>query len=257
MKIYVLSLPRDKERRKKLFQNFINKSSEFLFFEALNKEQAQDIFISKNLKIKNTPVPMSLSEIACSLGHKAILENMIHFNFKFSLILEDDVIGTDQDIDKIDKIVTILPEGSILIAGGLEGLKSLKSLYGFCVNEELKVYKIPKLYYRYLARTCCYLISYTVAQQIIEKQKQALERADNWEYLLDQCDHVYYSPILKHPIDLENSHIEQERQLMKGNGLMISIIREGVAHSIYYFFRKIILSYWAWCKGYIKIKNKE
>lgn len=257
MKIYVLSLPRDKDRRKKLFQSFINKSSDFLFFEAFNKEQAQDILISKNIMIKKPPIPISLSEIACSLGHKAILEDMIQLNLKFSLILEDDVIGIDQDIDKIDKIMTILPEGSILIAGGLDGLKSLKSLYGFCVNEELKVFKIPKIYYRYLARTCCYLISYTVAQQIIEKQTQALERADNWEYLLDQCNQVYYSPILKHPIDLQNSHIEQERQLMKGKGLMIAIIREGVIHSIYHFFRKIILSYWAWYKGYIKIKNKE
>lgn len=257
MKIYVLSLPRDKERRKKLFQTFVNKSSEFLFFEAINKEQAQDVLISKKLQVKNTRVPMSLSEIACSLGHKAILENMIQSNLKFSLVLEDDVVGIDQDIDEIDKIMNVLPEGSVLIAGGLDGLKSLRSLYGFCINEELKIYKIPKLYYRYLARTCCYLISYAVAQQIIEKQTQTLERADNWEYLLDQCDHVYYSPILKHPMDLENSHIEQERKLMKRGGLMIAIIREGITHSIYYFLRKIILSYWAKYKGYIKIKNRE
>ena len=56
MNIYVLSLPRDKERRGRLFQSFINKSSEFLFFDAFDKEQAQNIIISQDLKVKNTPI---------------------------------------------------------------------------------------------------------------------------------------------------------------------------------------------------------
>lgn len=255
MNIYVLSLPRDKERRGRLFQSFINKSSEFLFFDAFDKEQAQNIIISQDLKVKNTPIAMGLSEIACSLGHKAILENMIRLNLKFALILEDDIIGIDQDIDKINMISAILPEDSILIAGGLDGLKSVKNLYGICINEELKVYKIPRLYYRYLARTCCYLITYTIAQQIIKKQTQALERADNWEYLLDQCEHVYYSPILKHPIDLENSHIELERQTKKGKSILKIILREGVFFSCYFFLRKRLTSLWAIIKRYRKLDS--
>lgn len=255
MKIYVLSLPKDQERRKKLFQSFINKSSEFLFFNAFNKEQAQNIVISQDIKIKNLPVAMGLSEIACSLSHKAILENMIQLNLKFALILEDDVIGIDQDIDKINMISSILPKNSILITGGLDGLKSFKNLYGICINEELKIYKIPKLYYRYLARTCCYLVSDTVAQQIIKKQMQLLDRADSWEYLLDQCDHVYYSPILQHPIDLTNSHIEQERKINKGESILNIILREGILLSCYSFLRKKLTSLWAMIQRYKKLDS--
>ena len=256
MKIYVISLIKDSDRRDFLKERFTQSYDSFNIFNALDHCDAK-IFLSNNAKFKKNKIPMTLSETACALSHLKVLNMVALDETDFALILEDDVIGEDADIEKIRDVYLSLPKDSILIAGGQEGLRSYKNLYGVSVGETKDLYKIPKLYYRYLSRTCCYVVSNHVAQEVIKFQSEGLERADQWNKLLYECENVYFSPILKHPLTLENSHIEKERKIKKGNNIFMAIIREGITYSLYYYLRKIVTSYWAIYKGYIKIKDNS
>ncbi len=256
MKIHVISLIKDSDRRDLLKESFIKNYGTFNIFNALNHSDAKN-YLSKGCNLKENKLEMTLSEVACALSHLEVLKKTIENDKEFSLILEDDIIGIDEDIDKILETCLHLPPNSILIAGGQEGLRSYKNLYGVSVEEKKELYKIPKLYYRYLSRACCYVVSDQTAQKIIKLQSEGLERADQWDKLLYGCENVYFSPILKHPLTLENSHIEKERKTKKGNNIYIATIREGVTYSLYYYLRKIVTSYWAIYKGYINIKNSS
>ncbi|MEQ1093021.1 glycosyltransferase family 25 protein [Acinetobacter johnsonii] len=256
MKIYVISLIKDSDRRDLLKESFIKNYGTFNIFNALNHRDAKN-YLSKGGNLKENKLEMTLSEVACALSHLEVLKKTIENDKAFSLILEDDIIGTDEDIERITHVYLSLPKDSILIAGGQEGLRSFKNLYGTLMDEQNKLYKIHNIYYRYLSRACCYVLSGETAIKIIQLQETGLDRADQWDHLLKECSNVYFSPILKHPLTLENSHIEKERKLMKRNSIFTAIMKEGVIYSLYYYLRKIVTSYWAIYKGYIKIKDNS
>ncbi len=256
MKIYVISLIKDSHRREQLSGNFLKYYDKFTILNAFNHSDAKNC-LNGEAKFKKNKIPMTLSETACALSHLKVLNMVALDETDFALILEDDVIGEDADIEKIRDVYLSLPKDSILIAGGQEGLRSYKNLYGISVKGIVGLYKIPKLYYRYLSRACCYVISSDSAKKIIKLQEAGLDRADQWDHLFKECSNVYFSPILKHPLTLENSHIEKERKTKKGNSIFTAVIREGVINSIYYYLRKIVTSYWAIYKGYINIKNSS
>lgn len=244
----------DSDRRDLLKKRFTQYYDRFMIFNALNHNDAKN-YLNGEAKFKKNKIPMTLSETACALSHLKVLNMVALDETDFALILEDDVIGEDADIEKIRDVYLSLPKDSILIAGGQEGLRSYKNLYGISVKGTVGLYKIPKLYYRYLSRTCCYVISSDSAKKIIKLQEAGLDRADQWDHLFKECSNVYFSPILKHPLTLENSHIEKERKLMKGNNIFTAIMREGAIYSSYYYLRKIITHYLAIYKGYIRIKD--
>lgn len=253
MKIYVISLLRDYTRRELLRNSFLNYYASFTIFNAFDRDYAKNFLFSESKLIKKNKIEMTSSEVACALSHLEVLKNIVLGEADFALILEDDIIGKDEDIDKIKKIFLSLPQDSILIAGGQEGLRSYKNLYGVPFDNNMEVYKIPSLYYRYLSRACSYVVSKEIAEEIIKLQTEKLDRADQWDELLKNSKNVYFTPILKHPLTLENSHIEYERKVFRGHFFLVTMLREGVFYSLYYYFRKIVTSYWASYKSYIKI----
>lgn len=252
--IYVLTLLNDEKRRLNLKSRFPNRYKDFSFKFAFDSN-----FIKNNTEniLKNNTDRLTIAEIACALSHKKILIDFLGSELDYCLILEDDIHGSDCLIDLIFFEYQKLPAGSVLIAGGQEGLRSYKNLYGIRVEGEGQLYKIPKLYYRYLSRACCYILSREIAKKIVTLQERKLNTADQWDVLLKNCDHVYFSPILKHPISLGDSHIEAERKIKKGNNIFIAIYREGVFHSLYFFLRKKATSLWARVRKYQNIKKEN
>jgi len=48
---------------------------------------------------------MTPGEVGCALSHMKAYENLIHSGEEYALILEDDVIGNDKDIEKIQELI--------------------------------------------------------------------------------------------------------------------------------------------------------
>lgn len=249
MNIFVLTLYKDICRRKLLKESFPIFYDHFNFFYGFTKIDHSSMFFFNKSDMTN-------AEILCALGHIEILNKVVASDCKSALILEDDIIGSDDLIQKIFDTYNTLPLGSVLIAGGHEGVKAFENLYGFQYSS--CVFKIPRTYYRYLSRACCYVVTKEIASEIINLQKRRLVVADQWDVLLNNVDNVYYSSILKHPISLEDSNIEMERKNKRAGGMVYSVFREGVVKSFYYYLRKKITKAMALVNGYEKvIKNKH
>ena len=120
MDIWVISLIKDVERRAQLKNNFVQYYNKFNFFNALDAEYVKNKLLDDG---EDKELSMTLPEIACALSHKAILEKFILSGEDYILIMEDDMIGKDENIEQIMRIKCILPKGSILIAGSLDSLK--------------------------------------------------------------------------------------------------------------------------------------
>ncbi len=97
-KIYVLTIARATERHERLkedlkglnYQLFFGVDKSNLNIEELEKKNVYNS--TKATQNHRYSKPMKLGEIACSIGHKMIYEDILRNNFNKILILEDDVV---------------------------------------------------------------------------------------------------------------------------------------------------------------------
>lgn len=115
-KIYILTINRGKERQEKLKKELDGLN--FVFFNGFDKNDLeidtlinQDIYDEKiAIKMQRYHRKMTLGEIACSLGHRAIYMDAIKNNFHKILVLEDDVVANEDAISHFKQITDELPD---------------------------------------------------------------------------------------------------------------------------------------------------
>ena len=156
---------------------------------------------------------MTPGEVGCALSHMKAYKNLIHSGEEYALILEDDVIGNDKDIEKIQELMPELlnryGNRFVWYVGGMEGL-SKKYIY-VKKTSIVGVYVVHELSKRYLYRTSSYVVTKVAAEQILESQMKCLRIADSWDKILPREFMMLYSSILKHPHEREDSNIHLER----------------------------------------------
>ena len=224
--IYLVSLRSDTRRREDLKKRFPTNYDEFVQIEAVNGRDlsAKDYF-EKTIEFgARNRRPMLPSELGCTMSHMKVLETFVNSDFDRALILEDDVLGTDSDIEAILTISRRLPEDCVLICGGQDGLRTQQYQYGEKTDIP-GVYVVCNFAYRYVFRTCCYVVTKRSAQAIIDYQNAMLSLADKWsEFFKGTSIKIYYSNILAHPQELEQSHIEQDRAAFQKTGLRHEVL---------------------------------
>lgn len=95
IKIFVINLKKDVQKRKNMEKIFQGLNLEFEFIDAvygkdLSSEEL-DLVYDENLAIKYNERPMSKAEIGCMLSHLSIYKRMLEEKIENALILEDDV----------------------------------------------------------------------------------------------------------------------------------------------------------------------
>ena len=113
--IYILTIARGADRQKKLQQELAGLN--FVFFNGTDKVDLQlEKIIEQNIYSKEIAIKMqrygremTLGEIACSLGHRAIHEDALQKKYNKILVLEDDVVINENGINIFEKIVAELP----------------------------------------------------------------------------------------------------------------------------------------------------
>jgi glycosyl transferase family 25 len=211
--IYLVSLTQDIQRREALKQRFPKNYPHFIHIEAVDgrqltaKEyynQTLDYFIKSNRT-------MSPAELGCTLSHIRVLEGFIKTDSQYALILEDDIEGSDDDIQKIFSLTQALMSNSLVLCGGQLDIKGKKYRFGKKTNIK-ELYEVYPLSYPYIYGTCCYVVTKKSANKILEYHKNSLTIADGWnDFFKDTDIKIYYANLLSHPLDLSNSHIEQYR----------------------------------------------
>ncbi|MBE0472208.1 MAG: glycosyltransferase family 25 protein [Methyloprofundus sp.] len=220
--IYLVSLNSDLERRNNLAKQFPNFFGNMIHIEAVDgREMDAKSYFNKVLpNFQENNRLMSPAELGCTLSHIQALESFLKTDNKHALIIEDDILGSDKDIENIFNLISSLDQYALLICGGQEGTRSTRYVVGKEINND-GLWKISSFSYPYILRTCCYVVTRASAEQILNRQKEMLVLADDWSYFFkDTISHIFYSGHLSHPVDLSNSHIEIDRKNFKQKSVL-------------------------------------
>ena len=211
--IYLISLTKDSERRELLANRFPLFSSQFILINSVDGRElsARDYYLQILPYFKTHQRILTPSELGTTLSHVKALTTFLESNAEFALIIEDDIIGNDEDISHLLSIAQQLDHQTLLSGGGLQGVNARYLLGKKAPLQD--TYIAANLANPPITRACAYIVSRYVAQCILEHHQSNLTTADDWGAILkDAMIKIYYTDILRHPTDLSASNIESERQ---------------------------------------------
>lgn len=225
MRIKVVSLPFDKERRIKIESDFISNNLEFSFSDAVYGKDIpaqikNDLPLSSFLKRKDKK-PTD-GEIGCTFSHIAVYKDLLESADEWICILEDDAI-----IDNKFKVFIqsldygSLKLGAVYILGGQDGLNNRHKVVRAINGTK---YIGNQIFHRivageqYVFRTCCYMLHRVTAEKMLSEFQESFFVADEWAYFKRKgiIDDIFLASFIHHPLDLSNSWIEKERVIKYG-----------------------------------------
>lgn len=223
--VYVISLSRDTNRRPKITAELERIGVDFTFFDAVDAKDEKNIECINMMKGSGDGSVMTNGEIACTLSHQRIYEEIVSQNNEWAIILEDDVIIDERFKDLLVSLnngeYNKLSNDNLYLLGGQKGLHEYPVL-GLSLISNLKIGKINFRRVNFniskVRRACCYLISKSMCSNLLELTKTyGTYRADSWNIMYSRgiIKDFYLSEIISHPIVNDfNSHLESERSLI-------------------------------------------
>ena len=204
-KTFVVSVPRFTDRHKKVSKNL--KGFAFDFFWGADKLQLQmeslqqqGIYNEARAKqLQRQGKALNLGEIACSLSHRMVYQEMIKNNWQKVLILEDDILPLLKNIPALPDALKELPDNwELVYLGYLKhenvtiGLKTkqffykIKSALGLMRwSYKMVANLLPKPYSKHLKKagfhdcTHAYAITLQAAKKLVAAQTPLVYRADD------------------------------------------------------------------------------
>lgn len=127
--IYVLTLEHTKDRQENVakvldglnWSFFWGTDKKKLDMETVKRDGVYDE--AKHRETKRTHRAMSLGEVACSLSHRRIHEDMLEKGYQRVLIMEDDVLPQPENLRRFNEVVAQLPDNWELLMLGYYGHK--------------------------------------------------------------------------------------------------------------------------------------
>lgn len=226
LSVFLVSLEADEARRSALCRSAPELYSDAVWVKAIDgrKLDAKQYYSKITAEFIRSGRLMSPAELGCTLSHVRALELFLESDAEKALIIEDDLIATDSDYADVKRYVQHVSDQSLYICGGQEGLNSQKYLYGKALNKENTLFKLSAFSKRYALRTCCYVVTRSVAHHILAIHEDGLTIADNWGRICGAEIDIIFSSSFYHPSDMSLSHIESERHLRKRMTLMQKLL---------------------------------
>ena len=102
MKIYVVSLKNQLDRRAHIEKQFQQLGLEYNFFDAVSKDDAIQDY--QNLSLNFVPDSITLGELGCFMSHVSLWQMMIDKELPYLVIFEDDVVLSARINDILPKL---------------------------------------------------------------------------------------------------------------------------------------------------------
>lgn len=211
LKIYLISLEQDHKRRLDLAERFHQTYLKMQWIKAVNGKElsSKEYFSYVRQYFKNHQKIITPSEVGCTLSHIKALETFLETDDEYCLILEDDVRGQDQDIEKLIKFFSNTSLKGIFLLRDQNNFGFNKYIFG---RKIFNFYEIPRFSIQFMFGSCAYIIDRESAGAVLEHHKKSFEITDAWLRIVQGAKaKFYYSPVFIHPEDLSHSHIENER----------------------------------------------
>jgi glycosyl transferase, family 25 len=145
-----------------------------LDLEKVKQDGTYDEIKAKQLQRQGKP--LNLGEIACSLSHRMVYEEIIKHNWKRILILEDDALPLMENISLLPKALTELPDDWELV------------YFGYLKHERItKGLKVKQFFYKIVSAAGLMKWSYTMVNHFLPKPFSThLKKAG-----FHDCTHAY------------------------------------------------------------------
>jgi glycosyl transferase family 25 len=204
-KIFVVSIPRFTERHTKVQEHLQGLSFDF-FWGAdklqldIDKAKQAGIYDEERTKqLQRQGKSLNPGELACSLSHRMVYEEMIKHNWKKVLILEDDVLPLYDHLAELPAALQELPAGwELVYLGYLKhetvtfSLKAKQLLYKIKAalglmkwNYTMVSHLLPRPYSYHLKKagfhdcTHAYAVTLEAAKKLLAAQTPVVYRADD------------------------------------------------------------------------------
>jgi glycosyl transferase family 25 len=202
-KIFVVSVPRFTDRHKRVSENL--KGLSFDFFWGADKLQLDPAKLENvydeatAMKMERQGKGLNTGEVACSLSHRMVYEEMIRHSWNKVLIFEDDVLPLANVLDQLPAALEELPPGwELVYLGYLKhekitlGLKAKQFFYRVFSGLGLMKWSypmvsnlLPRKYSSHLKKagfhdcTHAYAINLEAAKKLSAAQTPVVYRADD------------------------------------------------------------------------------
>lgn len=179
-KIFVVSIPRFADRHAKVSQNLAGLHFDFFWgadklqLGAENLQKEYDDVRAK--KLQRQGKGLNDGEIACSLSHRMVYEQMIRNGWQRVLILEDDVLPLEENLQQLTVTLQELPPDWELV------------YLGYLKHEEVTpALKRKQFFYKILSRLGLMKWTYKMVSNLLPRPYSAhLRRAG-----FHDCTHAY------------------------------------------------------------------
>lgn len=253
--VYLVSLDQDIVRREKLKERFPENYESFRHIRAVDGRAllARDYFNKIKDFHRRYKRMMTPAELGCTLSHIKALTEFLSSDHPHALIVEDDIIGSDDDFEVISEFVGSVFYEGIAFCGCQDGLL-LRYKYGMPISSH--VFKIAHSNRGEFSRTAAYIVSRNAAKTILEfHNEKFFTVADFWfDLLKDLKGDIYYLSVLSHPTDLSDSNIEKDRVIVS-RSLAEKIFSKDVFVLIVNRLRKEAKRAWYKMKGHVQIRD--
>jgi glycosyl transferase, family 25 len=204
-KIFVVSVPRFTHRHQQVQQHL--QGLPFNFFWGADKLALNYDEVKLNgtyneeraIQLQRQGKALNLGEIACSLSHRMVYEQMIEHNWQKVLILEDDVLPVYDKLHLLPQVINELPNNWELVYLGYlkhekitTGLKAKQFFYKIISRFGLMKWTytmvsnlLPKPFSKHLKKagfhdcTHAYAVTLQAAKKLVAAQTPVVYRADD------------------------------------------------------------------------------
>lgn len=181
-KIFVVTVPRFTGRHKKVKQSLYG--LQFDLFWGADKQQIDyntaktDGTYNEQMaqKLQRQGKALNLGEIACSLSHRMVYQEMIKNNWGKVLVLEDDVVPNTENLDQLPAALQELPSNWELV------------YLGYLKHEQVTAaLKVKQFFYKIISAFGLMAWTYTMVSNLLPKPYSAhLKKAG-----FHDCTHAY------------------------------------------------------------------
>ena len=195
LKIFVISLASDQQRRSALCQKLDNLKLEYELFYAIDGRNGlsseMELLVDRELALKNIGRPLTDAEFACSLSHSFIYKKMVNESIDNALILEDDAQITTDLLNFIQS--KCYANFNLLLLNHLSSRVfrfSSKRIF-----DKFRAYRLISPCYR----TCAYYLNKATANYLLHYTQPVSYTADWPGNIIEVKAHVIWPLLVQHP----------------------------------------------------------